>query len=134
MSNLPTEAVALLRLVRPYVAAASQEVSGGFAERPTPAAKRAAKLLTQIDACSSGEPRAERPGFLGIDQQRCGRCSESMWRHDCPHGPLPTSEPRDDVAVMWARERDGSWHPCAKGDPGAVEFHSAQPPTKGEQQ
>lgn len=25
-------------------------------------------------------------------------------------------------AVMWARERDGSWHACAKGDPGAVRF------------
>ena len=28
-------------------------------------------------------------------------------------------------AVMWAREIDGSWHACAKGDPGAVQFVEA---------
>ncbi len=35
-------------------------------------------------------------------------------------------EPADDAAVMWARDLDGtgSWHPCAKGDPGAVMFRA----------
>jgi hypothetical protein len=33
-------------------------------------------------------------------------------------------EPGGDV--LWARERDGSWHACAKGDPGAVMFRATQ--------